>query len=122
VRIPAHLLETAKRYELQRWVNRKDFPADDWFQSVDECKAILTRHKPGESIEDGIYGDEPINDDAVALMLGTSLHENGALTTYVVSTAQGFTEDEWPNILKAAGYAVLQRYYLSVKKGEWPHG
>lgn len=113
--IGATLRTTAKNCGLRTWIDGKNFPRDDWFESVDLARSILQRHTPdGADIIDPDWA-------ALAPIIALIMDRDGLLLAHVAKKGKD-TEDqaEWERICLAAAYVVLERYEAAVKEGRWP--
>jgi len=109
-RIPVELQETAKAFNVRKWVESKDFPKQQYFETVDIFREQLERFDP----------DGEVNNKHLATILACTIDTEGALATHALATGIEIgTAEKWLQICTAAAWVVLQGYANAVKKGEW---
>lgn len=109
IRIPAHLLSTAKGIAAQSWTKRKDFPEEKWFKAIEVFSDQL----------EGFTGEKPENSQITPL-LAHMLREQDLLSQYVTeqTTTSIASEDAWFQICEAVAWVILQKYRTAEAKGE----
>lgn len=110
VTIPPSPRGVATRLGLTSWVNRKAFPAQAYFLSINNARRSL---KSVGSSEDDC--------ESIVAMMAIILKRDEAFIDYVLDTCEQDVadDDNWQAHFEAFAWILLQRYYRDIASNDW---